>query len=250
MSGIPLHLLPPDAVKDFEKMQTKSLGNGVDRIYSGHDQFGLAFRFFIFDEYNALTSKLANMEMFDRTEMKETFVDKKTRLHEKVTNAMRVKHPEEYRRFKEGLDAPGTPLRQWGVIPSNECRTLEAAGIFTVEQLSLKNADYVQSAFPAAYFEYFTRAQQHVARMSGVAQVEQNTELLVQLQKELALMKHEHSLLRDENQKLAAIVVTGKEPAKSKKTWSRKKGARAKESTDVKLVGADGQELPTENKEN
>jgi hypothetical protein len=211
---LPLHLLPPQAQADFEKIKTSALSNnGVERHYSGHDGYGLGFRFFIYDRYNKMKSEAtktpanpSGIEIFDQIEMQEIFVDKKTRLHKIVNDRIRNKYPEEYRRFKDGLDAPGLSLSKWGVIPSNEVATLNKAGIFTVEQLAVQNADKIQSNFPRVFFEHFTRAQQHVAAKSGNVEVQKQAEAMVEMQKAYAQL--EQRLISLEEEKMALLKAT------------------------------------------
>lgn len=213
--SIPLHLLPIEAQKDFERIKSAPLSNnGVERHYSGHDGYGLAFRFFIFDRYNKQKSEQtktpanpSGIEIFDQVEMREVFVDKKTRLHEIVTDRIRAKFPEEYRRFKQGLEAPGLSLSKWGVVPSNEVATLNKFGIFTVEQLAVQSADKIQSTFPAAYFEHFTRAQQHVAAKSGNFEIEKQAEKLVEMQKAYAQLEQRLLSLEDEKRTLMEVAL-------------------------------------------
>lgn len=218
--SLPLHLLPPDAAADLAKFQSRSVGNGVERHdYSGHDAKGLAFRFFIFDSYNKIKSEAtktslnpSGIEIYDPIEMREVFIDKKTRLHEMVTDRMRYRFPDEYRRFKDGLEAPGTPLTKWGVMPSNEIQTLVRDGIFSVEQLAMQPADKVQHRYPHQFFGYFTRAQQFVAAKSGKYEVEKNVEALVELQKNYALLQSQMASLMEQN----STLMTSKSPTKKK----------------------------------
>ena len=144
----------------------------------------------------------SGIEIFDQVEMREVFVDKKTRLHELVTDKIRHRYPEEYRRFTEGKEAPGTPLDKWGVIPSNEIQTLVKDGVFSVEQLALLDADKVQHRYPRQFFDYFTRAQQFVAAKSGRFEVEKNAEALVELQKNYALLQQQLASLMEERDDL------------------------------------------------
>jgi hypothetical protein len=232
---IPLHLLPQQAQADFEKIKSSALSsNGVERHYSGHDGYGLGFRFFIFDRYNKLksdeTKSPANpsgVEIFDRVEMREVFVDKKTRLHEIVTDRIRAQYPEEYRRFKEGLDAPGLPLAKWGVIPSNEVATFAKAGIFTVEQLAAQNSDKI-AAFPKQFFDYFTRAQQHVAAKSGNFEIEKQAEKLVDMQKAYAQLEQRLLSLEDEKRALLEATLAKQQSAVAATTGEKRGRGRPK----------------------
>lgn len=228
---IPLHLLPPQAQADFEKIKSSPLSsNGVERHYSGHDGHGLAFRFFVFDRYNKMKSEAtktpsnpSGVEIFDPVEMQEVFVDKKTRLHKIVNDRIRSRYPEEYRRFKDGLEAPGLSLAKWGVIPSHEVATLNKAGIFTVEQLAIQNADKIQSNFPRGFFEYFTRAQQHIAAKTGNAEVEKQAEALVEMQKAYAQLERRLLSLEEEKQALLQATLV-KNKVESAPTQKRGRG--------------------------
>ncbi len=224
VSALPIHLLPPVAQEDFAKIQSRAVtgGNGVERHYSGHDSKGLGFRFFVFDRYNKLKSDLTKtaqnpygVEMFDPIEMREVFIDKKTRLHQIVTDRIRHRFPEEYRRFKEGMEAPGTPLSKWGVVPSHECATLFKAGIFTVEQLALQSSDKIQGGFPKVFFDHFIRAQQFVAAKTGLVDVKETADKMAELQKSYALLEHRLNSMYEENKILLA---GGKPKARSRKT--------------------------------
>lgn len=199
------------------------LGNGVTN-YSGHDQYGLAFRFFVYDNYNQLKSKAAKCELFDQVEMIEIFVDKKTRLHKMVTDKIRYRYPEEYKRFREGREAPGTPLDKWGVIPSNEIQTLVKDGIFTVEQFALQSADKVQGRYPAVFFEHFERAQQFVASKTGNVQVEKVASELIELQRGYAALQAQLAEMAAEKEQILAT--------KSGKAAPKKKAAKGKIITD------------------
>ena len=178
--------LPADAdLQELQNRVARSNGNGVS-LYSGHDKFGLAYRFFIYDNYNPVKSKAAGIELFDQIEMMEVFVDKKTRLHVMVDNQIRQTYPDEYARFIQNREAPGTPLDKWGVMPSNEIATLVKDGIFTVEQFALQPADKVQGRYPPSFFEHFERAQQFVAAKSGKVEAEKMAEKMIELQRAYA----------------------------------------------------------------
>ena len=202
--------LPIDAdMGELQARVARSNGNGV-ATYSGHDQYGLAFRFFIFDKYNKVKSQLAGVELYDPIEMIEIFIDRKTRLHQKVTDKIRYRHEEEYQRFKEGREAPGTPLDKWGVIPSHEIATLVKAGIFSVEQLALQSADRIQGKFPAVFFEHFQRAQQFVAAKTGRVEAEKMADKMLELQRGYAEMMAKMSKLEEERD---LLLQSGNQPA-------------------------------------
>jgi hypothetical protein len=217
--------LPSQAIQDLTAFQPRIIGDGVAR-YSGHDGYGLAIRFFIFPKYNKAKSKAAGCELFDPIEMLETFIDRKTRCAEMVTDKIRHKFPDEYKRFQEGREAPGTPLDRWGVIPSHEVLTFAKDGIFTVEQLAIQDTDRIRHRYPASFFEYFTRAQQAMAAKSGLVEVEKNAAAMVELQRAYAALEAKVILLQRENSapkgKKAAKVVAA--PVKGKRGRPRKVG--------------------------
>jgi hypothetical protein len=210
--------LPADAnISELEKRQSIQVVDGVTR-YSGHDAYGLGFRFFVFDNYNEAKSKAARCELFDPLEMIEVFIDRKTRLHKRVDDKIRHKYAEEYRRFKEGLEAPGTPLHKWGVMPSHEIQTLVKDGIFTVEQFAIQAADKVQGRYPAVFFEHFTRAQQFVASKTGVVDAAAMADKMVELQKQYAEMQAQLLALSEENK----ILASGSKPKKTSRGRPKK----------------------------
>jgi hypothetical protein len=67
----------------------------------------------------------------DKTNVRQGRVDK---MHPDP----RIRFAEAYARFKRGeaIQVQGTLLREWAMIPRAEAKTLEAAGIYTVEQLA------------------------------------------------------------------------------------------------------------------
>ncbi len=213
--------LPADVdLQELQNRIARSNGNGVS-LYSGHDSFGLAYRFFIFDEYNQAKSKAAGIELFDQVEMMEVFVDKKTRLHIKVDDRIRYKYPEEYARFKQNREAPGTPLDKWGVMPSNEVATLVKDGIFTVEQFALQPVDKVQGRYPASFYEHFERAQQFVAAKTGKVEADKMAQKMIDLQRAYSELES----------KLQSLIVSAEEAPEPKKR-GRKPKAEKKIITD------------------
>ena len=231
--------LPADAMPDLLAMHQKNLGNGVSRLYSGHDSHGLAFRFFTFDKYNKVKSEAAGgVALYDPIPMREVFIDKKTRLHEKVTERMKEQYREEWTRYEAQMEAPGTPLTKWGEMPSNEIATLVKDGIFTVEQFALQNSDKVQARYPKRFFDHFTKAQQFVARKSGLVEVEKNAAAMVELQRQYAQMEARLIQMEGERNDLLSARPAAEKPARKKRGPNKKKPS--------KLVTVSGDRLVTD----
>jgi hypothetical protein len=214
--------LPAEAAADLPALQSRvavSQGRaGVSMHYSGHDAHGLGFRFFVHEVYNKIKSEAtksranpAGIEIFDPVECREIFVDRMTRAIEIVTNKTKQRFPDEYARFVEQREAPGTPLDKWGIMPSNEYMTLLKDGIFTVEQFALQSSDKVQGRYPPAFYDYFIRAQQFVAAKTGHVEVKEMADNMAKLQRDYAQLQEQMAALMSAQPK-----AKGKSKGKSK----------------------------------
>jgi hypothetical protein len=153
--------------------QSQSLGNGVD-FFSGHDG-GVAFRIFNIAEKNEVLSKKLGYAKFDSVEMIQWFVDSKmkpvarlTELPEELLSfdpitkeANGGKYLNEYLNSKQGREAPGLPLSQWGEIEDCDLQTLVSSGIFSVEQLAAQPDEKI-NRFHDTIKEAFVKAVQFV----------------------------------------------------------------------------------------
>lgn len=168
--------LPPEAVEFIQnqQLQTQRIEGGVNRFVSGHHQ-GVAYRFFVHPEYNAIKSREKNYEVFDEIEMIQWIVDKKHQPTERVRmlpeTLLRFDRNGEcvggvykpaYDRFKAGASAPGTALEKWNQLTTGEVASLTSSGVYTVEQFAEMPKDRVQAKFGDSYLEHYERANQFV----------------------------------------------------------------------------------------
>lgn len=163
----------PDGAHDAISAQGRrfqSLDNGVDKMVSGHDR-GVAFRFFVHQEYNIIKSKLTKIPVYDSCEMIEWNKDRFMKPTEKLKflpegllefdqdgEVCGGKLADEYKRWKQGLSAPGKSLAAWGVLDDSEVATLAHMGIFTVEQFAAQRRDKIVGRMPKVFEEAFERA--------------------------------------------------------------------------------------------
>lgn len=216
--GIPM----PAMAEDLPELQARvnkgvSRGNGVNIHYSGHDDYGLAFRFFIHDEKNDAASKLAKCEMFDQIECREVFVDKKTKVVQRITQKIKDKWPEEYEAFQNRREAPGTPLDKWGVMKSNEILTLVNLGIYTVEQFSMQPGDKIKK-LPQNFRDHFESAQQFVARKSGLPAAKEMADKFLALEKAYQKQQEEIAFLTAQAKQKTGKPKAKKAPVREKKS--------------------------------
>jgi predicted RNase H-like nuclease (RuvC/YqgF family) len=82
----------------------------------------------------------AGRPVFDEREMVRIVIpgDKLLEVVSNVTERHRRRWPEQYKRWKQGLEEPlsGTPLSQWPILPRSRVEELTAMGIRTVEALA------------------------------------------------------------------------------------------------------------------
>ena len=167
--------LPEVASQQLRQQQrtAQQLADGVVD-FAGHDR-GLAYRFFNHLEYNKSQSQILGYEKFDEVEMIEWLIDRKNKPCERVRllpeelirfdrdgEAVGGLYFESYKRFKEGLTAPGLSIAKWGVLADPEVATLSAHGIFSVEQFAAMPRSKIMGRFPQDIIDAFERAIQYV----------------------------------------------------------------------------------------
>lgn len=191
--------LPDGAYEAIAKQQRESRPastelSGVE-MYSGHTK-GVPYRFFVHQEKNETRSKIARVELFDDEEMVEWIIDRGNIIPEKV----RFLPPElleldvdgepiggifleNYKRWREGLSAPGTSIKRWGVPTDSQIATLTARKIFTVEQFAAMPRTKVQTVFGGApeFVELFEKAIQFVNSQQGKYEVEEHVKEILSL---------------------------------------------------------------------
>lgn len=193
--------LPKDA--NPPQLSAYQLDNGVAR-YSGHKK-GLGFRFFVHKQYNPLKSKLLNREIYEEKEMIEYFIDKKTKGHFLVDDAIKREHYEAYDRFKRGLEAAGTPLNQWDALNYEEVVTLAKEGIFSVEQFATLPRSRVEGRFIPSIVEAFDRAIRFVATKHERVDLDKYAEEMKRMTEENNKTKLEMEALREQMKALLTM---------------------------------------------
>jgi len=207
-----LHAMPEAARDDIAArgvVNGVALGNGVTQLeMAGHDR-GIAYRFDIVAQYNPVKSDQAGFEVFDEEEVCFRYIDRKNIIPMPVKNCppeflrfnrqgelVGGRYAEAYKAWKAGAKTPGLQLRKWGVLNNAEVATLEAEGIYTVEQWAEYPMARIVGRFPDEFVEAHKRAQQWVAgralQEQAQAQVEENAALKaknVELEKRLASLE-------------------------------------------------------------
>lgn len=194
-------------IPDFalEKLQSSFVAQptgetGVSQ-FMGHDK-GVAYRFFVHPEYNFIKSKAARYEVFDNVEMIQWHNDQYTQPTERVNRLpeellsldpdtgeiLGGEYAEAYRNFKAGKAAPGTKLRHWGILTEAQVATLEAAKIFSVEQLAAKEEKTFKAKYGKEFGEVWDRAVQFTNGKEGRFEVDKQATEIVDLQKQNALL--------------------------------------------------------------
>lgn len=105
-----------------------------------HEERGIYPRFYMRAIENKVKSKELGRPVFEDIEYVEIIIsgDKNNRPHYKVMDSHKNRWPEQYSKFKNGLEQvpDGTILSEWPRMTSSRVQELKASGIFTVEQLS------------------------------------------------------------------------------------------------------------------
>ena len=216
-----LHAMPEAAQQDIIKngVQSVSIGDGVNRLQmSGHDR-GIAYRFENVLEYSPSKSETAGYEVFDELEVCMRFVDRKNIVPMPVCMAPREllafnrageciggRYKESYLTWKSGKNAPGTSLRKWEVMSNADVASLEADGIYTVEQFAEWARDRITSRYPQSFVEAHTRAQQWVAGKEIRVKAGEQAELVKKLEASLAQQATEKTDLMERLARLESML--------------------------------------------
>ena len=175
--------------------QAVNLGNGID-FFSGHDA-GVAYRFFTHAQKNEMLSKKLMYHKADAIDMIQWFIDAKNKpaaMVRELPEELLQFDPltgecvggtlaEDYRRYKQGLSAPGLALSAWGELDICDLETLVNSGIFSVEQFAAQPDDKI-NRFHGSIQEAFQNAIQYVNGKQNRVQAEKvASELLEVTQK-------------------------------------------------------------------
>lgn len=215
-----LHAMPEVAQEEITKsgVNPVSIGDGVNRLQmSGHDR-GLSYRFDTHLEYNPAKSEAAGYEVFDEIEVCFRFIDRKNIIPMPVFMAPKEilafnrageciggRYKDAYLAWKSGKQAPGTSLRKWDVLSNTEIASLEADGIFTIEQYAEYPRERIVSRYPQNFIDAHTRAQQWVAGKEIRAKAGEHVAMIKALEAKLAEQEREKIDLADRLAKLEAL---------------------------------------------
>lgn len=185
-----LHAMPEVAQEEIVRrgINAVAIGDGINRMQiAGHNQ-GLAYYFDMAKVYNPVESDKCGYEVFDFIETCYQIIDRKNvatmpiRIHHCDNRSPTMlavpkdllafnrdgeciggKFRDSYLRWKEGKSAPGFALRKWDVLSDSMIATLEAEGIYTVEQFAAYPRERFAARFPQEFIDAHTRAGQWVA---------------------------------------------------------------------------------------
>jgi hypothetical protein len=194
-----LYAMPEVAQEQILKngVQSVNIGDGVSRLNMNGFDRGIAYKFFLHPVYNKTESDKLGYEKYDEVEAIQWFIDRKNKPVEEVKalpdelirrNREGVvvggRYKEAYLNWKSGQDAPGTPLRRWGILSDAEVASLEADGIFTVEQYTQIPRERIAGKYPIEFVEAHDRARQFLAGREIKVVADKQSEELVALKKE------------------------------------------------------------------
>lgn len=196
-----LHAMPQEAREDISRLgvESVSIGDGVSQIMmAGHDR-GVAYRFFMHPVYNKTKSDELGYEVFEEKELIEWTIDRKNRPNEYVEflpqallqknrdgDVIGGRYKDAYLAWKSGKSAPGTSLRKWGLMSDAMVASLEADGLFTVEQFSELDRSRVTSKYPQEFIDAYDRAGQFLAAQQVKASTGEMAERLKKVEEEKA----------------------------------------------------------------
>lgn len=193
--------LPDVAAQDLRRQNRHavSLADGVSS-YAGHDS-GVPFRFFIHTEeakpFLPARSKKYMPQL--EVEMIEFMPDRFNRPTERLRHlspellefddetgeCIGGRYATSYKRWKEGLSAPGLPISKWGELSDGWIATLVKNGIFSVEQLAALPRSKVDQYGPAVV-EAFEKALGYVAKKDGLKVSAEHAEHIASLEARIA----------------------------------------------------------------
>lgn len=209
---IPTNILEAGAREDVARMnlELQAVQPGV-QVISGFKKDGVPYRFFIHSVYNHQKSLEAGFERSDDIECVEFLVDKRTKpvIELKFLDPDRLRFNlrgeivggsmfEAYKRWKSGLDTPGTPLDKWGVLTPSQLRTLNSENVFTIEQLAATPRERVRDIFRNndEFMQLYERAILFQGNKDMTARANEQIEKLKDLAEQNRLMREEMDFLR------------------------------------------------------
>lgn len=249
---------PPEA-QDFinsglvQRQINSGNGGSVSTFQSaGHDR-GISFRFFLHPVKNEVKSEEFDMEINDEIEMIEWNVSKDFKPVERVhmipeyflkfrkvkglpdcngKPRMVFKRPfectggvwkEAYIAWKEGRESLGLPLERWEKLSIAQVATLQALGVFSVQQFASMPRDRVEGRMPPDLVEAFESAIQFVNSQKPMQDVQKYADQVLQLKQEAAARDRELETLKEQ---MAGLLANNSTP---KKKLGRKPKAQTEE---------------------
>lgn len=153
------------------------------------DEKGIFPRFYLRPVENKVKSKEAGRPIFEDTEYVEVIIagDKNNKPHYKVNETHINRWPEQYKKFKEGMEQvpDGQRLEEWAVLTASRVKELRAVGIHTVEQLADLNEAGIQGLGMGGR-ELVDKAKKLVDGKDELAELREE---VAKLKKELAAKK-------------------------------------------------------------
>ena len=195
------YVLPEGAAEDLRNagVHLKALnGDRAVQVMAGHDR-GVAFRFVEIAVKNEAASKKAKYLVYDRKELIEWLKSKRSKPVEELrflppellyidpdTGEATGRYAAAYKRWKEGLTAPGLPLSKWGVLDIADVAALVDAGIFSVEQFAAMPRNRINGRFRPSIVEAFEEAILYTRRQQGLVNSDELARKMVELENRVA----------------------------------------------------------------
>lgn len=232
--------------------QLISQGSGVSIstfTMAGHEK-GVPFRFVCIAEKNNIKSQDFDMEINDNVDLVEWFVTKDHKPTERVTllgddflkfrkekvimsdgtsrmfikkeiddqgnvkmECVGGKWKDAYIAWKNGLSSGGLSLERWGKVTPGHVATLNALGVFSVEQFAAMPRDRVEGRMPLDLVKIFEDAIHYVNSQQPMQEIKHYADQMLELKQELAKRARENEALR---QRMDEIMET-REAAPAKK---------------------------------
>jgi hypothetical protein len=200
MSELDNYVLPGDANEVLRKrgLQAQSLGDGINRLMSGHDN-GIAYRFFLHAEKNEVKSDLAGYEVNDEVEMIEWLKSRRQKPTERVRflpeallkfnrhgECTAGRYQEAYLRFKSGQGHVGLPIDKWDALTVGMVKTLQSEDIYTVEQYADWPEHKVRELFSKEFVDAHKKALQYIGSSDMRTRNKEQVDKMLELEQKYA----------------------------------------------------------------
>lgn len=218
--------LPGGAREDIQRrgFKMQPVADGIQKLY-GSDK-GMAYEFFMHEEYNELKSKGLKCQLFDSFVMIRWLKSKRMKPEERIRflppellfidedGVASGRYADTYNNFKNGEQVSGLKLSGWGVLEPALVATLTAAHIYSVEQFAETPMNKVASRFPKEIVDAHERAVQYLNSKDSNKVIDAAAEKVADLERENTKMKSE---LAEMQAQMKTLLMGGPVKAKSKK---------------------------------